>query len=96
MRIGYTPNIRLLSREFSFNVKIPGDVVGNIVILKFDRDISLVAKKKFAVSYLRRNKSVTTVLEKVGKFFGRLRTLKTRWLAGDKTLEALYRENGCE
>ncbi len=94
MRIGYTPNRGSLSREFS--KKIPGDVVGNIAILKFDRSISLAAKKKFAVDYLKKNKSVTTVLEKVGKFSGRLRTLKTRWLAGLKTREALYRENGCE
>ncbi|MEK6847314.1 MAG: hypothetical protein AABY16_04050 [Nanoarchaeota archaeon] len=94
-KIGYTPNRSSLSREFS-KKKIPGDVVGNIAILKFDRLISLPAKKKFAVGYLHRNKSVTTVLEKVGKFSGRLRTLKTRWLAGLKTREALYRENGCE
>ena len=72
------------------------DVIGNIAIIKFDRDASLKVKKKFALDYLNKNKSVTTVLEKTGKFSGRLRTLKTKWLAGDKTLEALYRENGCE
>ena len=77
-------------------MRIGYDVVGNIAILKFDRETSLAAKKKFASSYLVKNKSVTTVLEKIGKFSGRLRTLKTRWLAGEKTLEALYRENGCE
>ena len=72
------------------------DVVGNIAIIKFDKDFSLKNKKKFAVDYLSTHKSVTTVLEKVGKFSGRLRTLKTKWLAVYKTLEALYRENGCE
>lgn len=77
-------------------MRIGYDVVGNIVIIKFDRDKSVAFKKKFASDYLLKNKSVTTVLEKVGKFSGRLRTLKTKYLAGDKTLEALYRENGCE
>lgn len=77
-------------------MRIGYDVMGNIAILKFDRDTTLVAKKKFAVNYLDTHRSVTTVLEKVGKFSGRLRTLKTRWLAGEKTREALYRENGCE
>ncbi len=77
-------------------MRIGYDVVGNIAIIKFDRDKSVSFKKKFATDYLKQNKSVTTVLEKVGKFSGRLRTLKTKFLAGDKTLEALYRENGCE
>ena len=77
-------------------MRIGYDVVGNIAIIKFDRDMSASAKKKFALDYLKNNKSVTTVLEKIGKFSGRLRTLKTKFLAGEKTLEALYRENSCE
>jgi len=77
-------------------MRIGYDVLGNIAIIKFDRDMSVSAKKKFAIGYLSSHKSVTTVLEKTGKFSGRLRTLKTKWFAGDKTLEALYRENGCE
>ncbi len=72
------------------------DVVGNIAIIKFDRGASASYKKKYALGYLKSHKSVTTVLEKTGKFSGRLRTLKTKWLDGDKTHEALYRENGCE
>ena len=77
-------------------MRIGYDVVGNIAILKFDRDASASVKKKFAVDYLRTHKGVSTVVEKIGKFSGRLRTLKTKWLAGAKTREALYRENGCE
>ncbi len=76
--------------------RIGFDVVGNIAILKFDRGASVAAKKKFALDYLDKHKAVTTVVEKIGKFSGRLRTLKTKWLAGVKTREALYRENGCE
>ncbi len=77
-------------------MRIGFDVMGNIAIIKFDRDKSAIFKKKFATDYLKNHKAVTTVLEKVGKFSGRLRTLKTKWLAGDKNREALYRENGCE
>ena len=77
-------------------MRIGYDVVGNIAILKFDREASASLKKKFAAGYLRHNKSVTTVLEKVGKFSGRLRTLKTKFLAGGRTREVLYRENRCE
>lgn len=96
MKIGYTLNRNSKSLQFSKLKKVGYDVVGNIAVIKFDRDVSIAFKKKFASDYLKKNKSVSTVLEKVGKFSGRLRTLKTRWLAGDKTLEARYRENGCE
>lgn len=71
------------------------DVVGNIVIVKFGRDEKAGAKKKFAVSFLKEHKGVRTVLEKSGKFSGRLRTQATKWIAGEKTKEVLYKENGC-
>lgn len=71
------------------------DILGNIVIVKFAREVKLREKKKFAVKFLKEHKSVRTVLEKSDKFKGRLRTQKTKWLAGEKTKEALYRENGC-
>ena len=71
------------------------DVLGNIAIVKFSRWVKLSGKKKFALQFLKKNKNVRTVLEKVGKFKGRLRTQKTKFIAGDRTKEALYRENGC-
>ncbi len=72
------------------------DILGNIAILKFDWNEKLSSKKKEALKFLREHKGVRTVVEKTEKFSGRLRTLKTNWLAGEKNLEALYRENGCE
>jgi len=72
------------------------DILGNIAILKFDWGEKLANKKREALKFLRMHKGVRTVLEKTGKFSGRLRTLKTRFLAGEKNLEALYRENGCD
>ena len=52
-------------------------------------------KKKYAERLLKTNKAISTVLEKSGKFKGRLRKQETKWLAGEKTKEVLYRENGC-
>ena len=72
------------------------DILGNIAILKFDWAEKLADKKKYAEKFLREHKAVRSVLEKTGKFSGRLRTLKTNWLAGEKNLEALYKESGCE
>ncbi len=72
------------------------DILGNIAVLKFDWAEKLASKKKHAEKFLREHKGVRTVVEKSEKFSGRLRTMGTRWLAGEKNLEALYRENGCE
>ncbi len=71
------------------------DVLGNIAIVKFSRDTKVKTKKQFADKLLRQNKSVKTVLEKTGKFKGRLRKQVTKHIAGEKTKEALYKENGC-
>ena len=76
-------------------MKIGYDILGNIAILKFDRSIKVREKKRFADEFLRKNKSVKTVVEKTGKFTGRLRIQKTKYVAGEKTKEALYKENGC-
>jgi tRNA (guanine37-N1)-methyltransferase len=69
------------------------DVLGNIAILKFPDKTSAKEKKKEAARIL--SESITTVLEKREKVKGRLRTIKTNFLAGKKTKEALYRESGC-
>ncbi|MBI3334770.1 hypothetical protein HYZ97_04760 [Candidatus Pacearchaeota archaeon] len=71
------------------------DLLGNIAIVKFKPGTIQNKKKRFAQQLLRQNTLVTTVLEKTSRFKGRLRTLKTRWLAGERTTEAVYRENNC-
>ena len=71
------------------------DVAGNIAILKFPKKTPLKEKTKIAKKILKQNKSISTVLEKTGKFKGRLRKQATKYLFGVKTKEALYRENGC-
>ena len=71
------------------------DVLGNIAIVNFPKDSKLNDKKKFAEKLLKNQKSIKTVLEKKGKIKGRLRKITTKYLAGKKTKEVLYKENGC-
>jgi len=71
------------------------DVLGNIAIVKFPSEFKQKDKKKFAEKILKENKTIKTVLEKCGKIKGRLRKISTEYLAGEKTKEVLYRENGC-
>lgn len=71
------------------------DVLGNIAIVKFPDSVNLKDKKQFANKILSDNKSIKTVLEKKGKVKGRLRKITTNYIAGEKTKEVLYKENGC-
>ena len=71
------------------------DILGNIALIKFDRDDKLSDKKKFAREFMAQNKNVRTILEKADKISGRLRTPKTKYILGEKTKEALYKENNC-
>ena len=70
-------------------------LLGNIALVNFSRNVKAKEKKEFAKKILEDNKSVKTVLEKVGKFKGRLRKISTKHVAGEKTKEVLYSENGC-
>lgn len=76
-------------------IKASFDVLGNIAVVKFPLKTKAGEKKLFAKKLLNENNSVRTVLEKIGKFKGRLRKMQTRFVAGEKTKEVLYRENGC-
>jgi len=71
------------------------DVLGNIALVKFQKGVSAKAKKEFAAKLLKSQRSVKTILEKTGRFKGRLRKQTTKHLAGEKTKETLYKENGC-
>src|SRR6056297_2740259 len=70
-------------------------VLGNIAIVNFPLEMKKSEKIKFAKKILKENKSVDTVLEKSGKFKGRLRKQETKFVAGIKNKEVLYRENNC-
>jgi len=70
------------------------DVIGSIAILKFGKE-KVREKKKIALRLLKEHKNLRTVLEKIEKVKGRLRTYKTRFLAGIKTKETIHLESGC-
>lgn len=72
------------------------DGIGNIAILKFADNVPAGDRKKVAEKLIKDNNSILTVLEKIAKVSGRLRTIKTKHLAGRKTKEALYTESGCK
>ena len=71
------------------------NILGNIAIVNFSDKISLELKKKFAEQLLLKYPHIKTVLEKSGKFSGRLRKMKTKHLTGEKNKEVLYKENNC-
>jgi tRNA (guanine37-N1)-methyltransferase len=71
------------------------DLLGNIAIVKFSRETKEKEKKKTAEKILKENKGIKTVLEKIGKFKGRLRKQETKFLLGFRTKEVLYKENNC-
>jgi len=76
-------------------MRYPFDVLGNIALVKFARGTKANDKRKFANRLLHENSSIKTILEKTRGFQGRLRKQQTKWIAGEKTKEAIYRENGC-
>lgn len=71
------------------------DLLGNIAVVNFPKDYKLQDKKKFAKKVFKDNSSIKTVLEKTGKVKGRLRKPELKHIAGEKTKEVLYKENGC-
>ena len=71
------------------------DVFGKIALVKFPEKTLKKEKQNFAKKLMGTHKAIKTVLEKIGKFHGRLRKQETRWVAGEKTKEVLYKENGC-
>jgi tRNA (guanine37-N1)-methyltransferase len=71
------------------------NVLGNIAVVNFSDGVKNSKKKKFAKELLNKHSNIKTVLEKSGNFKGRLRKMETKFLAGEKNKEVLYKENGC-
>jgi tRNA (guanine37-N1)-methyltransferase len=78
-----------------FMKRMAFDLFGSVAVVKFPWKTKSAEKKKFATRLMKVQKGVKTVVEKIGKFKGRLRKMETRHIAGDKTKEVLYKENGC-
>jgi len=71
------------------------DLIGDIAILKFDRETSKNEKIKFAEEFLSKEKHIKTVLEKTDRTKGRLRTIKTKFLSGENKKITTHLENSC-
>lgn len=71
------------------------DILGNVVLVKFPREMKKKEKVKFGEEFLKTRLQVKTVLEKSDKISGRLRTPETKFICGEKTKQVVYRENGC-
>ena len=73
------------------------DIIGNIAIIKGEANGKKKTKKqKLAeAKKLLKIPSVKTVLEKVGKVKGRLRTIKLKHVMGEKNFIINYNENLC-
>lgn len=70
------------------------DIIGNIAIIKSEGKTNN-QKLKQAKELLKRP-FIKTVLEKSTDIKGRLRTFKTKYVAGIKTLETIQNENNCK
>lgn len=69
------------------------DILGNIAIIKGEgktKKQNLEQAKK-----LLKQGNIRTVLEKAGNVKGRLRTIKPKYVAGEKNFIADYKENSC-
>ncbi len=71
------------------------NILGNVAIVNFSDEFPKEDRKAFANKILKERPNIKTVLEKSGKFSGRLRKMKTKPLAGEKNKEVLYKENNC-
>jgi len=69
------------------------DILGNIAIIKPEGKTK--KQKLEEAKKLLKNPNIETVLEKATNVSGRLRTIKTRYILGEKTKIAKHRENGC-
>lgn len=71
------------------------NILGDIAVVNFSYGTKASEKKKFAKEIMHKNNFIKTVLEKSGNFHGRLRKMQTKYLAGVKNKEVLYKENNC-
>jgi len=69
------------------------DLLGNIAIIKGE---GLTKKEKLEIANeVLKHPNIKTVVEKSGNVHGRLRTIDTKYIAGDKNLVAVMKENDC-
>src|SRR3989344_1457551 len=69
------------------------DIIGSIAIIKGEGKTK--QQKLQQAEELLKKPSINTVVEKATEIKGRLRTFKTKYIAGEKTLETFHKENNC-
>lgn len=72
---------------------ISNDIIGNLLVLRFHKKIPFFIKKFYAKRFI--DNKITTILEKVDNIEGKYRIPKLKHLAGERTFETMYKENGC-
>src|SRR3989338_1865195 len=70
------------------------DVIGSIAIIEIPKELKK-KEKIIGEAILKLRKEVKTVCKKAGIHQGKYRTQKLKIIAGEKTKETVYRENGC-
>jgi len=79
--------------DFIINKMSDYDIFGNIAIMKAE---GKTKKEKLAhARELLKKPGIKTVLQKTTNVKGRLRTIKTKYILGEKNLIANYKENAC-
>lgn len=73
------------------------DLLGSIAIIKGEDDgrMKSDSEKLKEAQEILKNPHIKTVLEKVGKVHGRLRTIHVKHVLGEKNLVAIHKENNC-
>ena len=73
------------------------DIIGSIAIIKSEErgEIKTKLQKLKEAKELLKKSQIKTVLEKITEVKGRLRTFKTKYLHGKRTLITSHKENNC-
>jgi tRNA (guanine37-N1)-methyltransferase len=83
---------KLTKKEFA-HLKTSFDTIGSIAILEIDKELRK-KEKIIADSVLAANKNLRTILRKSGRHSGEFRTQKLKYITGERTKEAVHKENG--
>jgi tRNA (guanine37-N1)-methyltransferase len=70
------------------------DILGNIAIIKAEKKTE--EEKLKEAQELLKKANVKTVLQRITNVHGRLRTIKTKYILGKRTLIAEHKENACK
>ncbi|MGC8652087.1 MAG: class I SAM-dependent methyltransferase [Candidatus Micrarchaeia archaeon] len=85
---------RILTRGEAKELANGYDLLGSIAIIELSDKLDR-KEKAIASALLSSNRNIKTVLKKAGPVHGIYRTRKLKYIAGERTFMARYKENGC-